>query len=147
MSKNKNFILGRPNQPPTRAAVHTHTESHSLSVTVSGPLPAPEVIQGYETVLPGAADRIIKMAESEQAHHHKMEEKNEKRRFTASIIGQTFGFVLGMTGIIGGVVLLVNDKSVTGFSVFITSLATLVGAFVYQRRKAKNATKPTPPKS
>ena len=33
------------------------------SVSVSGPLPHPEFFQAYELTLPGAADRILTMAE------------------------------------------------------------------------------------
>ena len=37
--------------------VTTHQEIHT------GPIPTPDIIDGYERVLPGAADRIIRMAE------------------------------------------------------------------------------------
>ena len=32
----------------------------------SGPIPPPSIIKGYEEVLPGAAERIISMAENRQ---------------------------------------------------------------------------------
>jgi len=40
-----------------------------------GPLPAPEDLQRYEQMCPGAAERIIRMAETEQAHRHAQERK------------------------------------------------------------------------
>ena len=34
---------------------------------ISGPLPTPDILLGYDEVLPGAAERIMRMAEKEQA--------------------------------------------------------------------------------
>lgn len=35
-----------------------------------GPLPHPDILAKYDVVLPGAADRIVSIAEREQAHRH-----------------------------------------------------------------------------
>lgn len=40
-----------------------------------GPLPAPEDLQRYNELLPGAAERIVAMAEIEQRHRHEQESK------------------------------------------------------------------------
>lgn len=39
-----------------------------------GPLPAPDTFEGYERILPGSADRILCMAEKEQAARHKAQD-------------------------------------------------------------------------
>lgn len=44
-----------------------------VSRTHQGPLPPPELLHGYEQALPGAAERIVAMAEREQAHRHTQE--------------------------------------------------------------------------
>jgi len=41
----------------------------------SGPLPSSREFRGYNTVLPGAADRILRMAEREQEHRQSLETK------------------------------------------------------------------------
>ncbi len=43
-----------------------------------GPLPAADEFADYERVLPGAADRILRMAEAEQQHRHQMESDSTK---------------------------------------------------------------------
>lgn len=44
---------------------------HEVSMAVfQGPMPPPTMLRGYEEITPGAADRIIAMAEREQAHRH-----------------------------------------------------------------------------
>lgn len=54
-------------QPALRAV-------HSLEMRItSGPIPSPEVFREYEDILPGSADRILAMAELQQAHRHSLE--------------------------------------------------------------------------
>jgi len=48
--------------------VHQHTE-----VSFSGPLPPPGVLEGYERVLPGSAERIFTMAEKQFEHRLHLE--------------------------------------------------------------------------
>ena len=48
--------------------VHQHTE-----VSFSGPLPPPGVLEGYEKVLPGSAERIFTMAEKQLEHRMYLE--------------------------------------------------------------------------
>lgn len=40
---------------------------------MSGPLPPPEIMRGYNEILPGAAERIVAVFESEVAHRHDLE--------------------------------------------------------------------------
>ncbi len=41
----------------------------------SGPLPDPQSLGMYEEVLPGLADRIVKMTESQVAHRHALDRR------------------------------------------------------------------------
>lgn len=40
-----------------------------------GPIPAPEELVKYESLCPGLADRIVRMAESQMAHRQGLEQK------------------------------------------------------------------------
>lgn len=57
-----------------------------LSENFSGPLPHPRHLNAYNEISPGAADRIIAMAENQSSHHITMEqnalkaEVNDQRR-------------------------------------------------------------------
>lgn len=55
-----------------------------------GPLPPAELLAEYERVLPGAAERVFTMAETEQSarHEHMRETRTFRRR------GQGFAFVV-----------------------------------------------------
>jgi len=58
-------------------------------VEFSGPLPSPDHLEKYNEILPGAADRIIKMAEKEQENRSKLQLvalRNERFKVSGSII-------------------------------------------------------------
>ena len=46
----------------------------------SGPIPPPDLLKDYSKVLPGAPDRIIKMAENEAEYRHEMGRKAHSER-------------------------------------------------------------------
>ncbi len=51
------------------------SRSVMMATSFSGPLPPPQILQQYDEVVPGAAERIIANAESRQAHDQAMEER------------------------------------------------------------------------
>lgn len=104
-------------------------------VTHAGPLPSPDVFAGYEKVLPGSADRIIKMAEKAQDHYQTMESRQLNYKAGLTFTGQLFAFSIGLAGVYGGIYLVLKDKSISGFGMFFTSLAALVGVFIYNNRR------------
>lgn len=141
MSKNKPYFPGHTNPQPQ---IRPQNVSHQVQATNvlsiqgeihTGPIPAPGEIGEYERILPGSADRIIKMAEKEQAHRHQLQLRSQRHRLGITFIGQLFAFLMGISGIAGGVYLVKSDKPITGFGVFFTSLATLMGVFFYSRRR------------
>ena len=113
-----------------------------------GPLPSPTAFQRYEDTLPGAASRILKMAEIEQSNQHELQIAQHEYEMAAlevvrtnvvrgswrSYLGMALGFVLAMTGIICGTYLAANGHSASGMALFVASLASLVGVSVYGLR-------------
>lgn len=56
----------------------------------SGPIPPPNIIKGYEDILPGAAERIISMAERQSAHRQEMERVMVNAEARDSLLGVCF---------------------------------------------------------
>ena len=106
----------------------------------SGPLPAPADLQQYEVLIPGGAERILIMAESEQRHRHGLEDTvilSDTRRAT---FGLFLGFFLAFGAIAGALYLIIIGKSPEGFFVFVTEVATTLGALwrtLGERRKER----------
>jgi len=82
----------------------------SQQVHYSGPLPPSTELDQYNQILPGAAERILAMAESEAKHRHALENQqllNEndviKKTFSERRIGQMCGLFVGVFAIAAGV--------------------------------------------
>jgi uncharacterized membrane protein len=87
----------------------------------SGPLPTPTELAAYDELLPGTADRIISMAEREQAARHNLEESAQRADinhredlleaqrahtravFVLELIGQIFGVTVALACTAGAI--------------------------------------------
>ncbi len=77
----------------------------------AGLIPDPITLEQYNRVLPNAADRIVSMAEKEQEHRHRMQEKlinaqvtDTKQERNERKLGQIFGWSIGVISIIAGTI-------------------------------------------
>ncbi len=91
----------------------TRIIAKALMAAYSGPIPPATEFKEYEKTLPGAADRILKMAENENAHRHKEESclrdaafKLDNKEANERIMGLCFAFVIIMSCIFLGFFLL-----------------------------------------
>jgi len=64
--------------------------------TFSGPLPPPEAFEKYDLIVPGAAERILTIAESEQRHRHGWEDNHLRWDGITNIVALTFGWLLSL---------------------------------------------------
>lgn len=95
----------------------------------SGPLPPPEVLIQYNDADPNAANRVITMAEEQQAHRFKMETLALKTQGRQGYIGQVFGFIIGLAVIGTGAFLMHSGKEGYGISSVFMGLAALLTAY------------------
>ncbi|OIP29916.1 MAG: hypothetical protein AUK47_26410 [Deltaproteobacteria bacterium CG2_30_63_29] len=107
--------------------------SVSVHQSFKGPLPPPPILKAYDALLPGTADRIIKLAEREQEHRHIKSmstvngQREDKRR------GSWFGFLVcfGCLGI--AALAIIYGSSLTGVAMIIAMTAVLGGTFLGAR--------------
>lgn len=97
----------------------------------SGPIPPPEALARYEEIQPGAADRILKMAEKQQEHRMALETKAIGGQVDQSKRGQIFGFI-AIFLCIGAAVFFAVVCNMTKFAAtFLTvTMVILVGLFL-----------------
>ena len=69
------------------------------SLMYIGPLPTSKEFGSYEQALPGAAHRILTMAEQEAEHRRKNEEKIVQQSVKKSGRGQVFAFILALVSL------------------------------------------------
>lgn len=105
----------------------------------SGPIPSPESFEKYEKVLPGAADRILKMAERQQEHRMSLEKEAVGSQVRQGKRGQVFGFVIFFICIAVAIFFAVKLDMKTFASVFLTgTMVAVIGLFITGKSIMRN---------
>ncbi|MEK7117594.1 MAG: DUF2335 domain-containing protein [Patescibacteria group bacterium] len=114
--------------------------NNQLQITehFSGPLPHPKILEHYDRIVPGAADRIIKKFESQTEHRQFLENKVINGDNFRATLGLIFGFIIAMSAIFGGIYTALQGYQWLGGSLSFAGLALLVGAFVKNRHQKEN---------
>lgn len=103
----------------------------------SGPLPPPFVLQKYNDVVPGAAERILMMAEQQSKHRMELEKKVIESDIQKSNLGQRFAFVIVVLGLLIAAYLGVNGHEVAAAAIGGGGLVSLAGIFISSRIEKK----------
>jgi uncharacterized membrane protein len=111
---------------------NTNTQITAVS-SFSGPLPRPEDLAKYNEIVPGAAERILSMAEKEMQHRQEIEKQESKNRISLAHISTVLSFisVLVLSGLIGYSLYL--GQFGTAIGVAIGAIASVAGVFVYAK--------------
>lgn len=112
------------------------TEVHQVSQMEAwhGPLPPPESLKQYDVIVPGAAERILSMAEKEMEHRHQRENRTLKYNGRLIIVSTILAFLCVI--LLGGILCFaIYVKSDTGA---IGAIAAVVGLFTYGKSKHSN---------
>jgi len=131
-----------------------------ISASVSGPLPLAEQFDKYEKVLPGAADRILTMAEKEQDFYFQIQRSNLEEQtknaenlrscnliavkthrsnlFLQYFCAYSFALIVFFVGCL----FLYHGQAITGFSVITPILGVIIYGFI-KKEKLQSKTNPT----
>ena len=111
----------------------------------SGPLPPAETLEHYERIVPGAAERILSMAEKEQANRHDNECKITETLAvdcqadrTESFRKDIIAFLVFLVCMASGLYLITHGYStkIAG-SLMGAPLLVAIGVFVYHRNTGR----------
>lgn len=118
----------QPEQRKVKSAVQ-------VSETYSGPLPPPEALAKYDQVVPGAAERILQMAEKEMQHRHENEKHLAKSVTRTAIVSIIFAFLSVI--ILSSLVFyaLYKNFDTVAASIAVGAIATVAGIFISVRHK------------
>jgi len=138
-------------KPPSRvAAAHSAVRIQHHE----GPLPAPEDLHRYEALIPGTAERIIRMAEDESAHRRRIEDRanaanvesqarqltiaeyQSRSVFRSDVIGQVAGLAVSLACIAGAVYLALNGREWVAGVLAAIPTAAVIQAFFVKRSSA-----------
>lgn len=111
----------------------------SVSTSFSGPIPPPGILEGYENIHPGTADRIIKMAEQQSSHRQDIEKKVIASNVQNERTGMWLAFALTLLLMVFGFFLILNDKSIAGYFAVFGPIIFHAGNYVYNKHKEQKS--------
>lgn len=137
-------VIGELLKPEATAAISRALATAMIRMEErhSGPLPSPKQLRLYEECQPGLAERIVSMAEREQAHRHKTIDSMESlRKSTLSHVssrdarGQYLGAGLALSVLTFCFYLAASGSPKVGGWVAVATMVGLAGVFVTRRIK------------
>ena len=126
-------------EPAEEVVQVTHQQSVEVS---SGPLPPPSFFRTYEDTLPGAAHRILTMAEKQQEHRHVQQSVRLASDASREARGQWMAFAIVIVAIGGGFALIFSGRPVEGVTTALGAIGGVEGLFMLSRRKRPSAEPP-----
>ncbi|GEM_PF-864160 len=109
-SKSPVVNVPQQNNPPASVT------SKAIFASYSGPIPPPQAMAFYEQICPGAANRILKMAEEQHTHRIKIENKVFPETMEVTRRGQIFAFIIALLTLAAIVFLGYIGMSLVAFS-------------------------------
>ena len=88
-------------------------------------------------MLPGAADRILTMAENQAEHRIELEKKVIGGEATRSNLGLAAAFLLSLLAMCGSIYVIVQGYAWAGVAIFGIDIVALASVFVYGTRSRR----------
>lgn len=126
--KNNNDIQNKDSTNMTLSRVE-HIEQ-----LFQGPIPPPNIMEAYDRILPGSADRILKLTEQQFEHRIAIENKVIDSKIISERRGTLLGFSLAVFIILASVILILKDKDIAGLAGIIITVTSLLLAFMYGKK-------------
>lgn len=99
-----------------------------------GPIPTPEILREYNEILPGLADRIMRMAENQAAHRQGLEGKMTTHNASRETGAHRSTTAILLTAVLCGTGLIATGHSVEGLVALISVVGGVVGTSLTVKR-------------
>ena len=110
----------------------------SKKETYKSPMPTPDILNGYNKVIPNGADRILIMVENQSDHRMRMESITITRELNQSGRGQNYGLIISLSFLAVSAALIYTGHDLAGTFLGTIDLIGLVSVFIlgkfYQKK-------------
>ena len=103
----------------------------------AGPLPPPATLAAYNAIVPGAAERILKMAEAQALHRHQLEAVAIRSDARQAMLGLCFGLVVTLAMLAVAAYIAALGQTIGGAILGGAAVVQLAGVFVYGTRSRR----------
>lgn len=104
------------------------------SLSWRGPLPPPEILEKFDALVPGSAEKIISWVSDESEHRRALEKQTLFTFAAGDRRGTWMAFTLAMFVSGGAFYLMATGVGLVGLGALIAELAVLAGVFIMGRR-------------
>jgi uncharacterized membrane protein len=125
-----------PNVDPKTFATIAAVVQAQVSQFIS-PLPDPSILARYNEIVPGSAERILKLTENQSAHRIKLEDTALTAQISESKRGQWIAAVISVLFLVGSVLVTLKGHNAVGAVLGGGTVVTLVTAFVGSKRQQR----------
>jgi uncharacterized membrane protein len=109
----------------------------SIEMLRTGPLPIPHEMREYESIVPGAAERLIRQVEIEGEHRRTLEKHDQVLSFTLTALSNLVAASLVILAGYYGIRMIDAGKDVQGYVLLLTPLATVITAMIVKKKSDK----------
>lgn len=134
MSKNRNQVPYPGKQIPGQQPNAIRVQQQEI---FAGPLPHPEILQKYESIEKGFANRIITMAENQSSHRQSMEKKDLLSDITLSYFGLCSATIISLLFGVLSFLAIIYGHAIAGSVLGGTTMVSLVTVFISGSKKKK----------
>ena len=118
----------------TSIALHMRSEVHH-----SGPIPDPDTLERYDSIIPNGAERIMIMAEEQSKHRRMLEAQVVNEQTASSKRGQIFAALLAALLIGAGTWAFATGHDEVSGTIFGITVVGLVTVFVVGKKQEKKS--------
>lgn len=116
--------------PVNQVTAKLQKDQQATTNQYAGAIPPPEILLGIEQIVPGSAERILKMAEDNNKHQIEIESAALKYASSEKKRGQIFGFVLSILAFSTCIMALLLGSEATAITISSVTIVGLVTVFV-----------------
>lgn len=116
-----------------RAEIVTRIHTLLVSEKFSGPMPHPRHLREYEDILPGSAERILRMAEESLAANQKMDEMIVRGGIADATRGMNYGLLAFLASLAGALICAAIGQPILGGGFLASSIMGAVAVFIKGR--------------
>ena len=90
---------------------------------------------GYERIVPGAAERILRQSEDQTRHRQKIERKIVAHNNFQGSFGAVASFLLPITALLVGAHIILQGLSIVGLGTILIGIVPIVGYLVGKKKR------------
>jgi uncharacterized membrane protein len=114
-------------------------QQFTVQHTHMGPLPDPDTLAKYTSLIPNGAERIMLMAEKQSDHRMKLESMVVTSQIKQSNLGQIFAFLIGLAALGASTYCIISGYEWGGSILGVGGLTSLVTAFIKGRSQQEKS--------